>query len=219
MKEIQGKRFGRLMVIERVTVQGANNAMWKCRCDCGNETVAAAANIGRTTFSCGCLAKEKAAETLRGNSNNRTHGLTGTPEYQAWTKMKLRCYDPNNHRYYTYGARGIAVCDQWRDSFETFFADVGPRPSPKHSIDRIDHNGDYTPNNCKWSTATQQNRNTTRNVFIEIDGAKKCVSEWCEHLGITKAKVYDQVGTRKGYIKPFKTVEAAIRHFYRQKHP
>ena len=219
MRDIQGQKFGRLLVIEQVKVPGAKNAMWKCQCDCGNTTIAAASNIGRTTFSCGCLAKETAAELLRGNQNTRTHGLTGTSEYQAWTKMKLRCYDPNNPRYYTYGGRGIVVCDHWRDSFENFFADMGKKPSAKHSIDRKDVNGDYTPANCHWATATQQMRNTTRNVFIEIDGVRRCASEWCEVLGLDRVRIYEKIGVRKGYVQPFPTVEAAIRHFYRQKHP
>src|ERR1700693_405621 len=165
MREIQNQRFGRLLVLERVKVPGANNAMWRCKCDCGNETVAAAANIGRTTFSCGCWARESASLMAAKNRQPPKHGLTGTPEYQAWTKMKLRCYDPNNPRYANYGARGIAVCDRWRESFENCFADMGKKPSPKHSIDRINVHGDYVKENCRWATATQQMRNTTRNIM------------------------------------------------------
>ncbi len=219
MRELANQRFGRLLVMERVKVPGANNAMWKCKCDCGNETIAAAANIGRTTFSCGCIAKEKAAELLRGNTLTRTHGATGTAEYRTWQLIKRRCYNKNDEKYPIYGGRGIVVCDAWNDSFETFLADMGKRPTGKYSIDRKDTNGDYSPENCRWATDLQQMRNTRHNVFIEIDGMKKCVSEWCEFLGITKGKVYDQVGIRKGYVKPFATVEAAVRHFYRQKHP
>ena len=218
MREIQGQRFGRLLVLERVKVPGANNAMWRCQCDCGNETVAAAANIGRTTFSCGCLAKETAAELLRNNGNTKTHGLTGSPEYISWQRMKRRCYNQKDARYYAYGARGILVCDRWKDSFENFLADMGPKPSANHSIDRKDTNGDYTPENCQWATPKQQARNTTRNVFIEIDGVRRCASEWCEVLGLDRVRIYEKVGIRKGYVQPFPTVEAAIRHHYRLKH-
>lgn len=218
MRELKDQRFGRLLVIERVAVPGANNAMWKCQCDCGKETIAAAANIGRSTFSCGCIAKETAANLLRGNTLKQTHGGVGTAEYRCWQLMKRRCYNPSDESYSNYGERGIVVCDQWKNSFENFLADMGKKPSTKHSIDRKDTNGDYTKENCHWATAIQQMRNTRHNVFVEIDGMKKCVSEWCEFLGMKKATIYDQVGIRKGYVKPFKTVEAAIRHFYRQKH-
>lgn len=219
MRDIQGQKFGRLLVIERVKVPGANNAMWKCQCDCGSETVAAAANIGRTTFSCGCLAKERAAEVLRGNKHTMTHGGVGTPEYRCWQLMKRRCYNPNDKKYSDYGGRGIIVCSRWKDSFENFLADMGNRPSPKHSIDRKDFNGDYSPENCRWATPKEQMRNTRRNIMIEINGITRCASEWCEVLGLDRVRIYDQIGIRKGYVKPFPTVEAAIRHFYRQKHP
>lgn len=219
MREIQGQRFGRLLVIERVKVPGANNAMWKCQCDCGKETVAAAANIGRTTFSCGCLAKETAAELLRGNKHTMTHGAVGTPEYRSWQLMKRRCYNKRDAKYPDYGGRGIIVCDRWKESFESFLSDMGQKPSRTHSIDRKDVNGDYTQTNCRWATPIEQMRNTRRNVMIEIDGVTKCASEWCEVLGLDRVRIYEKIGVRKGYAQPFPTVEAAIRHFYRQKHP
>jgi len=219
MREIQNQRFGRLVALERIKVPNANNAMWRCKCDCGNTTIAAAANIGRTTFSCGCLAKESASNLLKNNKHTQTHGSTGTPEYRAWQLLKRRCYNPNDHKYPLYGGRGIVVCPQWKNSFETFLGDMGKKPSPKHSIDRKDVNGDYGPENCRWATPKEQMRNTRRNIFVEIDGVKHCVSEWCEILGIDRVRLYDQIGTRKGYVKPFATAEAAIRHFYRQKHP
>lgn len=216
--ELAGKRFSRLLVIKRVKIEGANNAMWECRCDCGNTTIAAASNISSgVTNSCGCLAKEKAAESLRGNTINRTHNMTTSVEYRAWSKLKMRCYVKTNPKYPHYGARGITVCDHWRDSFENFLEDMGLRPSPKHSIDREDVNGNYEKSNCRWATATQQMRNTTRNVFVEINGETKCMSEWCEYLGISKVKPYELCRgsgrDRKGPPQ-FTTPEDALRHLH-----
>jgi len=217
--DLAGRTFGRLTVIKRAKVSGARNAMWLCHCECGQTTIAAAANIGRTTFSCGCLAKETAAELLRGNHHTQTHGRTGTPEYTAWSRMKLRCYDPNNPKYYRYGARGIAVCERWRESFENFYADMGPRPSSKHSLGRKNNDGPYSPQNCRWETPYQQLRNFSRNRIVTIDGTSRCVSEWCEVLGIDRHKVQDLTRVDKRYNRPpkFKTTEEALTFLYRSK--
>src|ERR1700689_1121002 len=142
-RELSGNRFSRLLVLRRVKIDGARNAMWECLCDCGNTTVVAAANIGKSTRSCGCLAKETAAKLLRGNTTNRTHNMVSSVEYRAWSKLKMRCYQPRNPKYPLYGARGIRVCDRWRDSFENFYADMGPRPSKRHSIERQNNDGHY----------------------------------------------------------------------------
>lgn len=215
--KLQGKKFGRLFVVRREVVAGARNAMWLCQCDCGNTVVSAAANIGKTTFSCGCLVKETAANLLRGNTYGTTHNRTGTPEWRTWLSMKGRCYNPKNQKFPIYGARGIIVCVQWKDSFETFYADMGQKPSPSHSIDRKDNDGDYTPDNCHWATKKQQARNTSRNVYITIDGVEKCAAEWIEFFNLTRNDVYDRIGIKKGHVKPFKTAEAAIRHFHRHR--
>jgi hypothetical protein len=215
--DLAGKTFDRLTVIERVKVPGANNAMWRCKCSCGGEVVAAAGNIGRTTRSCGCLQIETVRRVMTGNTSRRTHNRTGTPEYQAWTKLKLRCYDPNNEKYPHYGARGITVCDAWRDSFEAFFADMGEKPSPKHSIDRKDVNGNYEKDNCHWANAIQQMRNTTRNNFVTIGDETKCMAEWCDILQISRSKPYELCrGTRADRKGPprFTSPEDALRHLH-----
>jgi hypothetical protein len=217
--DLKGRRLGRLLVIERVKVRGTNNAMWRCLCDCGNETVAAAANIGKTTFSCGCLAKETAASLLRGNTHTMTHGGCGTDEYRTWQLIKRRCYNTNDEKYPIYGGRGIKVCKEWKDDFPQFLADMEPRPSKAHSIERKDVNGDYTKDNCKWATSIEQARNTTRNVFVEINGKTRCVAEWCDLFGVSRVKPYDMCrGTGRDRCGPpaFDTIEDAIRELYRR---
>jgi len=218
--DLKGKVFGRLTVLERVKVPGANNAMWKCLCECGNETIGAAANIGRTKLSCGCLAKETARDLLTGNTNTRTHGQTGTPEYQAWTKLKLRCYDPHNPKYEHYGARGITVCERWLNSFENFYADVGPRPSSDHSIDRKEVDGNYEPDNCRWATPVEQARNTTRNVFVTIDGETRCMAEWCDLLNLLRSAPYElcrPTGADRMGPPRFLSPEYALRYLHAQR--
>jgi hypothetical protein len=221
-REIQGKRFGRLVVIKRVPSKpGDRNAMWNCRCDCGKFTVAAASNIGRTTFSCGCLAKETATKILRGNTHTLTHGMAGTPEYQTWTRIKLRCHDPNNPKYYAYGARGISVCERWRNSFENFYSDMGPKPSAIHSIDRIDNDGNYEPGNCRWALGLTQARNARFNRRVTIDGITLCVAEWCDILAVPRWKPYEMTRPRgrDRDMKPaYASIDKALMELYRQKH-
>jgi hypothetical protein len=219
---LKGKRFGRLLVVEKTHIPNAHNAMWKCQCDCGNATVAAAANIGRTTFSCGCLAKETAAALLRGNTYTRTHNQSHTPEHDAWGRMQQRCYNPNDHKYPIYGARGITICQRWLDSFENFYADMGPRPSPKHSIDRYPNNdGNYEPENCRWATNPQQSRNKRTNNWITIEGVTLCLVDWCDRLGIPRWKPHEMCrkrGAKRNLPPTFTSSEKAIRHLYERAH-
>jgi hypothetical protein len=220
--DIKDMRFGRLLVIERTKVSGARNVMWRCLCDCGNKTIAAAANIGKTTFSCGCLAKETAKELLSGNTYARTHNMSHTPEHDAWSGIQQRCYNPNHHKYPIYGGRGITVCKRWLDSFDSFYADMGARPSPKHSIDRFPNNdGNYEPNNCQWRTNKQQSRNRRTNVFVEIDGTNLCLVDWYARLGIPPWKATEMVRAGRGkYPRPPEcaTIEEAVRKLYRLHH-
>lgn len=112
--------------------------------------------------------------------------------------MIERCYNKNCAVYHRYGGRGIRVCERWRNSFVLFKRDMGPKPSPKHSIDRIDNNGDYTPKNCHWATQREQNRNMHNNIILEHDGKRMCVAEWAELLGISYWTLYQRV-TKLGY--------------------
>lgn len=118
------------------------------------------------------------------------HGMSKYPEYKIWCGINKRCYNKNCLKYRIYGAKGIIVCERWKHNFPNFYADMGPRPSPNHSIDRIDNNGNYEPSNCRWTdNATQQNNKAT-NVKITIKGKTKTLKQWSEHAGLTYMAVF-----------------------------
>ena len=115
------------------------------------------------------------------------------PEYAAWGNIKTRCYNPKMAYYHGYGGRGIKVCDRWLESFDNFLEDMGPRPGPEYSIDRIDSNGDYSPENCKWSTSAEQARNKKNNYLITYKGQEKTLSEWGQETGIHQATIETRI--------------------------
>lgn len=165
-----GERYGRLVAVDWKGRAKNYSHRWLCRCDCGGTTVSTEANLKGGVQSCGCLSLERLAE-VRGKAN-LTHGMSRgkkSPEYRCWTAMKTRCLNANNPSYQQYGARGITVCDRWRESFEAFFADMGVRP-PGTSLDRWpDRGGNYEPGNCRWATPAEQARNTCR---VKLDSAQ-----------------------------------------------
>jgi hypothetical protein len=117
-------------------------------------------------------------------SGKPTHGLSYTPEYRAWQTMRLRCVDPTNAAYPDYGGRGITVCERWLNSVEAFVADMGPKPTPAHELDRENNDGNYEPDNCRWVTRKVNDRNRRSNRFLTFGGETLCVAEWCERLGL-----------------------------------
>jgi hypothetical protein len=155
--DLTGRVFGRLTVEGFAGKDRHHNRLWHCRCACGNSTVVRSrCLLMGSTRGCGCLQREFIRQ------RNTTHGKSDLPEYQAWADLIQRCTNPNVEYYDCYGGRGISVCSRWLNSFEAFFEDMGSRPSPKHSIDRINNDGNYEPTNCRWATASQQNANKRR---------------------------------------------------------
>lgn len=181
-----GEVFDRLTVVSFAGM-AKDGRQFECQCLCGNRITALGKSLrGGNTRSCGCKQRE-AAGSLR-----RSHGLSKTVEYRIWKGMKDRCYNPNDEEFVNYGGRGIAVCDEWVNDFERFLKDVGPRPSPELTIDRIDNNIGYRPGNVRWATRADQVRNTRR-TRIDLDTARLIrslrvfgPSEISRHLGVAK---------------------------------
>lgn len=127
------------------------------------------------------------------NNPNLTHGLSNTPEYRTWTAVITRCYNKNFIKYKNYGGRGIVMCDRWRSSFENFIEDMGPKPTPEHSLDRLDNNKGYYKDNCRWATPKEQSRNRRNNSLFEFEGKTFSLSELAENYNISYKTLWDRV--------------------------
>jgi hypothetical protein len=188
--DLTGRRFGRLTVIHRVYSSYAARPTWFCQCDCGNSKIVRGANLKTgSVASCGCLVKERII------SMNTTHGLSHVPEYNVWTGMIKRCHVPSNKDYPRYGGRGITVCDRWKESFEDFYLDMGPRPSAEHSIEREDNSKGYGPGNCKWATPVEQTRNRSITKWVEHNGRKITISQLAEETGVPLRRLRARIFT------------------------
>ena len=180
-----GQKYNRLTVIEVAPTPPhvkKKEVYWRCVCECGNEAIVSSSELGGGhTKSCGCLNREKWHAVIT------KHGGRHTPEWQVWCGMRQRCRNSNDRNY---GSRGITVCDRWLHSFENFLADMGPRPGPDYSIDRIDNNGPYSPDNCRWTTVVVQQNNTRRNHYVTYDGETHTVKEWARLKGIPYARLF-----------------------------
>jgi hypothetical protein len=133
----------------------------------------------------------------RTNTGNTKHGMRHTAEYRVWSHLKGRCYNPNDDKYPRYGARGIGVCGRWVGSFANFYADMGPRPSPTYQIERVDNDGDYSPENCRWATIREQQNNRSGNVRITYQGETHTIAEWTRAMGWPPYALYNRL--RRGW--------------------
>lgn len=181
-QDLTGKTFGSWTVIKRAPNAACGRSMWECKCVCGEVRAVMSSHLvaGRTK-SCGC-------QRPTGTASPRfKHGLSGSSTHNIWMQMHGRCKPTaaDAHLYYN---KGIQVCERWND-FENFFCDMGPRPSPRHSIGRIDGNAGYEPGNCRWETAKQQANNTSRNKFIVFNGKSLTLAQWAELLGMPYSKL------------------------------
>ena len=185
LQDITGNRYGRLTVTEHLGVRGRRAHYWKCKCDCGKIVESSGDNLKKGNCkSCGCISKEC--------DWNKTHSMSKTSEYKIWNSMKMRCINSKDASYYYYGGRGIKVCDRWINSFENFYKDMGKRPEGT-SIDRIDVNGDYCPENCRWATIEEQSRNKRDNIHIEYKGQTKILTDWAKEINISVQTLYKRL--------------------------
>lgn len=195
--DIAGRRFGRWVVKSKGdTVCG--KVKWNCVCDCGASSMVDGGSLGRgVSTSCGCQRDE---ETAR---RNFKHGVTtgchtAQPPrtYNCWRNMKARCQNPKNHKYPIYGGRGISVCEKWQ-TFAGFFEDMGECP-PKHSIDRINNDGNYEPGNCRWAGVEQQMSNQSTNNNLFFDGRTMTIAQWSRETGIASTTILQRI-SRSGW--------------------
>lgn len=181
-KNLLGKRLGRLFVLAYAGKKGSKN-YWKCVCDCGDMTFPCHCDLqSGSTRSCGCLAAEVKRKCKV--SHGETKGRTNPFEYRVWINMRSRCRAKSGQSYRNYTKRGITVCERW-NKYENFLEDMGRSPSPDHSIDRIDNNLGYFPENCRWATLEEQANNKRNTIFLSLNGVRKCVSDWARDLELS----------------------------------
>lgn len=184
--DLTGQKFGRLVVLTRSGIKkrgGTTTVLWLCRCDCGKEKIVAGVDLRKgSTKSCGCLRDEVRKQP-------KTHGKAGSPEHRSWANMLQRCFNPKREKYRHYGGRNISVCERWL-KFENFLEDMGERPGPEYSLDRIDVDGDYSPDNCKWSTPEEQMSNTHRTRKVEYQGEEYTIAQLARVTGVKPRTLY-----------------------------
>lgn len=187
-----GKRYGRLTIVceapRRLTSAGRPIRVFQCHCDCGTTVDVSLSDLrSGHTSSCGCLHRQVVAKLGRSNA---THGMTDSLTWKSWKSMLDRCYGEHRTDNHNYKARGIIVCERWRHSFEAFLADMGERPSRRHSIERIDNDGHYEPGNCCWATPEQQGRNRRTNHNMTMNGQTMCLKDWANKVGIRETTLW-----------------------------
>jgi hypothetical protein len=198
-KDLTGQKFGRLTVLELARKSASGKTRWLCECECGNTNIVQTGNLNSGhTKSCGCLLSDLVS------THGKSRDANFQKEYHAWERMRFRCLNENDPQFKDYGGRGIKICSRW-DDFNLFLEDIGKAPTKGHSIDRIDNDGGYNPDNCGWSTRLEQSRNsrTSRNWTIkgktfeslshaakELGVAQNTIAYWCgrHHLS-KKAKI------------------------------
>lgn len=199
--DLRDKQFGELTVLRREGTVYGHIATWRCRCSCGEEVVYRGDKL-----------RQGKLKTCRRNGHSWARVLADRrppaappshlSERVSWKKMRERCSNPNRHNAHVYLGRGIRVCERW-SSFAAFLEDMGPKPTPRHTIDRIDNDKGYEPGNCRWATRKEQTRNRRDNIFVEIEGKTELLVEVCEERGVDLSRVY-------GRLKNGWDIEAAL---------
>jgi hypothetical protein len=181
-KDMAGQRIHMLTVVSYAGRDARGQAVWLCRCECGTEKTVNGSNLRRGHHkSCGCLSRRK-----------KPNSVSAETEFRAYCGMLARCHGSRTPA--RYGKRGIKVCERWRAGFQFFIADMGVRPSDGYSIERIDNDGDYCPENCRWATAKEQARNRYTNRIIECFGLRLTLAEWAERTGISRITIASRLG-------------------------
>lgn len=187
-KELAGQKFGRLLVLYETGERKHHQVVWHCRCDCGNEVNVKGGSLtsGHTT-SCGCYNRERVAEA------HTTHNMTDHPTHHVWRAMLQRCENPSDKAYENYGGRGITVCAEWHSAEKFINWALASGWEKGLSIDRIDNNGNYEPNNCHWVTSKENNRNRRNNHLIIFGGRMQFLTDWAEELGINECTLSSRI--------------------------
>jgi hypothetical protein len=198
-KDLSGKVFSGITALSLKGFDRHNIAYWNCRCHCGKDMVCSGSHLisGHTT-SCGC-------SRIR---HGHTRHARKSPEYSSWRYMIRRCTNPKDRKYKHYGGRGITVCDEWMQSFESFISSMGRRPSPKHTLGRIDNEKGYFPENCRWETYAEQNINKRNNHHLSAMGKTQTISEWAKEIGCKYHFILSRI---RGGWKPEEVIRHAIR--------
>lgn len=183
VKNLQGKKFGSLLVTRYFGLGLDGKAVWICMCDCGLETSFASRSLtSGERRSCGCLSRKK-------------QSIKNTPEYNCWAMMRRRCNNQRDKCFFNYGGRGIAVCDRWNKSFTNFISDMGPKPTKSHTIERVNNDGPYSPENCRWATRAEQMRNNRKTHFLTFEGKTMCLTDWAKEIGVKKCTLHLRLKT------------------------
>lgn len=183
-RDLTGQKFGRLTVLrqapDKIKPSGAHSKMWECKCDCGNiKIISRSSLVSGDTVSCGCYHKEHA------HDYGKKHGLTNTKLYTKWSGIVQRCTNPNAIHYDMYGGRGITICDEWRNDFYSFYSwSIENGYKDGLTIDRIDNNKGYYPENCRWTDLETQANNTRRNHYITYNNETKTLTQWARLLNV-----------------------------------
>lgn len=190
--DLTNQRFGRLVAVRKgEKKENRNTSYWVCACDCGNVVNIRVDHLRNEKIqSCGCIRKEFIGKV------NLSHGMRHAPEYGVWCSMLKRCYNRKATSYHLYGGKGIDVCDEWCNSFEAFYRDMGSRPSAAHSIDRKDGAKGYCKDNCRWATAVEQANNISTNVYYTLLDERKTLAEWCREFEINYKTVHNLLRKR-----------------------
>ncbi len=189
---MSGKKIGRLFVLHKCGSQKSTGSIkWECLCDCGNIKAIDGVSLRRGSIvSCGCFNAEQASKLMTTHGYSRATGAKKAT-YKIWTSMLQRCNNPKSQKFHRYGARGISVCCDWHQ-FENFIFDMGERPEG-FSIDRIDNDGNYCKDNCRWASDSDQSHNRENNRMLTHNGETMCVSEWARHIGIPVQSLWNRL--------------------------